>query len=582
MGYSLEDLADIEELKNLCDSFTEITGVSTAIVDPQGKFLVATAWQDICAKFHRANPESAKWCVESDTVLAADLERNKKCIVYKCKNGLMDVVSPIIVRGMHVANLFTGQFLLEPPDMDYFRKQAAQFGFDEISYLKALSRVPVYSEEKVRKISDFLCHLAEIVAKTGLARLELLEKNDELRREISERKAAEEALKINQTRQNLAMNMANLVQWEYDFENDLFTFDDQFYALYGTTADQQGGTRMPSREYAHRFLPVEKRNMIQNEIAAALAATEPNYSRQIEHRIIRADGRERDIIARYQAIKDINGRTIKLFGANQDVTELKQAEKSLEESESTLRAVFEGVKDGILVADIETQKFIIANPEICRMLGYSLEEMLRLGMADIHPQESLSQVLEQLRRHPGDELKHLTDIELKRKDGSIFLGDTKGKRVEIGGRRCVVGVFRDITPRKMVEKALHESEELYRLTFDRAPVGVAHIGLDGKYILVNQRFCEIVGYSRKDLLGLKLFDFTHTADVEEGRNLLKEMTEGRFSSYDREKRFIRKDGTIAWAHVSGSLARDDKGRPEHFLTVIEDITDRKKSRVGFA
>ena len=396
--------------------------------------------------------------------------------------------------------------------------------------------------------------------------------------DITERKRAEESLKASQARQNVAMDLAKLVQWEYDVDSDLFTFDEQFYQLYGTTTEEQGGTQMSAQEYARRFVPPEQASRVKEEIDKSLATTDPKYSRQIEHRIVRTDGRERNIIVRLAIVKDKDGRTIKIYGANQDITELKRAQKSLEESERTLRAVFEGVMDGILVVNAETKKFIFANQAICRMLGYNLEEILSLGLADIHPQEDLPRVAEQFERQLRGEISLAADVPVRRKDGTIFSADINAKPIVLEGQPCVIGLFRDITPRKMAGKALRESEERYRVAFDLAPIGVAHVDTtEGKYLLVNQRLCEILGYSAEELRGMTAFEVTHPDDREEAGLLHDKIKSGEKPKYSREKRYLRKDGSVVWAHTTVSPVRETEGQIKHIIIVVEDITERKQT-----
>ena len=175
------DLVDIEEVRRLCESFTALTGAVTAILELDGTILVATGWQRICTQFHRVNPQTAARCRQSDTVLAGSLRRGETYSVYRCQNGLVDVAVPIQVNGEHVANFFTGQFFLEPPDTAYFRQQAAEFGFDERAYLEALTEAPIFSEPQVRVMMDFLGHLARLIGEMGMARWRLEAANQELR-----------------------------------------------------------------------------------------------------------------------------------------------------------------------------------------------------------------------------------------------------------------------------------------------------------------------------------------------------------------------------------------------------------------
>lgn len=175
-------LVDIGELRELCESFTALSGAATAILELDGNILVATGWQDICTRFHRIHPETASRCRTSDTVLAGRLKEGERYNVYKCRNGLVDVAVPITIAGEHVANFFAGQFFFEPPEKEFFIRQAEQFGFDQTAYLEALSRVPIYTEEQVMAMLDFFSRLARLMGEMGLAQKRLEETNAELRK----------------------------------------------------------------------------------------------------------------------------------------------------------------------------------------------------------------------------------------------------------------------------------------------------------------------------------------------------------------------------------------------------------------
>ncbi len=143
--------------------------------------------------------------------------------------------------------------------------------------------------------------------------------------DITGRKRAEEALRESEARLKMAMDLAGLVQWEYDVESGMFIFDDQFYALYGTTAEREGGSLMSAQDYARKFIPPEESRIVAGGIKEILA----NSYNQLEHRIIRVDGEERFIVVRGEAVRDEMGCIVKLRGANQDITERKKMEEEL-------------------------------------------------------------------------------------------------------------------------------------------------------------------------------------------------------------------------------------------------------------
>jgi len=128
-----------------------------------------------------------------------------------------------------------------------------------------------------------------------------------------------------------------------------------------------------------------------------------------------------------------------------------------------------------------------------------------------------------------------------------------------------------------LEQALRESEELYRSTFELAAVGVAHVSPDGKWLRVNRKLCEIVGYTQEELLQRTFQDITHPDDLGPDLAHLEEMVAGRTNQYSMEKRYIRKDGTSVWIQLSVSAVRDSNHRLKHFISVVEEISVRKEA-----
>ncbi len=136
--------------------------------------------------------------------------------------------------------------------------------------------------------------------------------------------------------------------------------------------------------------------------------------------------------------------------------------------------------------------------------------------------------------------------------------------------------FQLITEQKHAEYALKQSEERFRGTFEHAPVGITHLGLDGTWLRVNQWFTDNIGYDRQTLLRHKFTDFTHPDDLERELEQFKRLVRGELDSYNIEKRYIRRDGSILWANVTKSLQRDATGRPIFAISVIQNISERKQ------
>ena len=152
----LADVIDVDEIQSLMDDFYRLTNVGIGILDRSGEVLVSTGWQDICTRFHRVHPQTRQNCVESDTVLSQDVPAGAFKL-YRCKNHLWDMATPLFVGEEHLGNIFLGQFLFEgeSPDRELFRDQAQRYGFDGAEYLAAFEQLPRWSRETVDAVMSF-------------------------------------------------------------------------------------------------------------------------------------------------------------------------------------------------------------------------------------------------------------------------------------------------------------------------------------------------------------------------------------------------------------------------------------------
>jgi len=193
MEYSFTELVDIDAFHSMLKSFYEATGILHGLVDSENNVISAIGWQEACTDFHRAFPISRERCLESNEYLAEHVAAGGT-VGCQCKNGLMDYATPIVIEGRLLATLYFGQVLHAPPDMDFFRHQARECGYDEETYLAAIRKVPIISRERVESIMDFFVQLAQMLAHSGLDRIharetegKLVELNQELSRRVKER-----------------------------------------------------------------------------------------------------------------------------------------------------------------------------------------------------------------------------------------------------------------------------------------------------------------------------------------------------------------------------------------------------------
>jgi PAS domain S-box-containing protein len=184
----------------------------------------------------------------------------------------------------------------------------------------------------------------------------------------------------------------------------------------------------------------------------------------------------------------------------------------------------------------------------------------------------------------GQQLPYTDEFRVRRSDGAYldFLTQAAPIYEDDGSVREWVGVCIDITQRKRLERDLLASEQKYRTTFEQAATGIAHIAPDGRIVLVNDQFCRLLGYEREELLALTISAITHADDVARDAAAMRDLLENRSATYTMERRYWRRDGGLVWTSMTGSLVRDSDGQPLYFISVSEDVSERKRLEQGLA
>jgi PAS domain S-box-containing protein len=305
----LDELLKESDIQQLFQSFSRLLNVALAIVDLKGNVLLGSPWQRICTRFHRAHPSTCARCIDSDTTLATRLDQGKDYALYECENGLLDCASPVIIDGRHIANVFVGQFLTRPPDQDWFRRQAEQFGFDVADYLAALSDVPVIDPARVPVLLDQLALMTRVVTKLGV-----------------DRKHAYE----NQTRHTIILNtIPQAVFWK-DREGRYLGCNAAFAQMVAIAKpdDIIGKTdfELPwPREEAEAYRAADQ---------AVMSANRPRL--HIEEPLQQADGLRITIDTCKIPLTDVSNAVCGIVGICNDITERKRAEDEIRRLNATL------------------------------------------------------------------------------------------------------------------------------------------------------------------------------------------------------------------------------------------------------
>ncbi len=272
--------------------------------------------------------------------------------------------------------------------------------------------------------------------------------------DVTEQQRAEEALRAGRLQLSEAMDLAHIVYWEFDPVTNTFVLNDPFYAFYGTTAEQEGGYRMTREDYAQRFIDPDDRPLFYQFVEQSTSKPGPELVADMEHRIVRRDGEVRYILARVRIVKDDSGRIVKRYGANQDITERKQMEKAVQESEEQFRKMFEGSPFGMVMAGADF-RFIRANAVFCRMLGYTEQELASLTFKDItHPDHVANDALCVNDLVSGKISLYRTDKRYVTKDKGVVWGSSTVSIMRGGDGRFLyfLTTVEDITQQRQSEE----------------------------------------------------------------------------------------------------------------------------------
>lgn len=274
------------------------------------------------------------------------------------------------------------------------------------------------------------------------------------------------------------------------------------------------------------------------------------------------------------AVDDNNGifREFRLILT--DITELKNTENALKESEKRYREIFIGNHAVMLQIDPFNGDIVDANPAATKFYGYNHDELLKMQIYDLNKTDN-ELLYEKMQKAKSEEENHFI-FKHRLKNGTIRDVDVYSGVLNQKGKKILHSIIYDITAQKRAEIALFNSIALFRLIFDQSPLGSIIISLDYTPLQVNNALINMLGYSKKELLSMKFFEYTYFEDLEEELRQKVRLISGEIDNFVMEKRYIHKNGEIVWANLTVSAINDQSNKPVRYLTLIEDITNRKK------
>jgi PAS domain S-box-containing protein len=315
----------------------------------------------------------------------------------------------------------------------------------------------------------------------------------------------------------------------------------------------------------------DDQDLLAKRIQAALRVNEPY---DFEHRIVHPDGEVRIVHRRAEVVFDEEGEPLRMVGTVHDITERKRTEEALKESEERYRAVIEQSVEAIWLFNPGTKEVLESNTAFQELLGYTAEELKEMTNYDFvaHSRQDIDAAIQRIVLEGKG---FFGERKYRRKDGLVLDIEVSGTVIPYKSKEAVCAVARDLTERKEAEEAIRESEERFRTAFEDSPIGVALVGLDRSHLKVNRAYCQMLGYSEEELLAKPHPEIIHPDDHEESADRIRGILDEGAEPYALERRYFHADGHEVWSLSNISLIRDSEGKPIHFVSLHQDITERK-------
>ena len=286
-------------------------------------------------------------------------------------------------------------------------------------------------------------------------------------------------------------------------------------------------------------------------------------------------------ITTLKPIRNQEGKIYRLIGISTNITERKQTENALQQNEQKFRAIFNCSFQfiGLLNPD---GRVIEINQTGLDFAGITLQDVVNKSFWETYWWQISSETQQQLkqaiaRAAQGEFIRY--EVSIQGIGGSVATVNFSLQPIfdESGKVKLLMPEGRNISDRKQAEKQLRQSEEKFHNAFEYAAIGMALIGLDGRCLQVNHCFCEITGYTKEELLSMRVQDITHPDDWENELDYVHKLLAAEINHFNLEKRYFHKQGNILWIFLTVSLVRDEYEAPLYYIAQIQNITERKRS-----
>lgn len=403
-----------------------------------------------------------------------------------------------------------------------------------------------------------------LLKETQVINHELRSSEEEIRQTLENSIELNQKLVESQEQLKEAQQIAKLGRWEFDFKKEEIYWSEEVYKIFGV---HDFFIKVNEDFYLEKVYPEFRANV--NYIIQEASQFGKGFKQEVK---IKTSNGDKWIYMIGKPLIDNMGSVVKLVIVVLDITERKHAEIALQKNEKLFRQLIENSQDGIFLLDAG-MRVIYASPSSSKILGYKVHEILDQpeGISFVHPdyQEYVHNRYLTLASNPGSVIKVVYLSE--HKDGSWkWIENTAKNLLNDPDINSIVINSRDITEQKAAEEALKESERKYRMLMEEASDGILVSNSEEKYISVNNRGCQMLGYSQEELLGLSVYDVISKEEDAIYAFNLEELNQGK--SILAERFMKRKDGSIFPVEISAKKLNDNT-----YQTFVRDITERRKS-----
>ena len=412
------------------------------------------------------------------------------------------------------------------------------------------------------------------------AELELKQLNEDLEEKVKEKTryveiVNEELHRVNQLMESLQKHI-HIGVWQLDLATKKSFWSDEVFAIHELPVQDS-----ISLEENINFYHPDHRKIIKKAIDDAITK---GISYDLELKLI--THKENEIWIRAIGIPIVEeGKTIGLKGLFQNIDHSKKIEEALRTNQEVLNLAIEAGEIGVFTWDIK--KGILKNNKyIKEHYGFPIDKEISIFdelLELLHP-EDIPKVLSATENDFHHQSRSDIDFRIILNDGKIRYLASSGIIFRDAQNKAerMVGIVLNITKHKELEATLRESEEKFKSAVEYSAIGIALVGLDGKFLKVNKALLDIVGYTKDELLDIDFQTITYPEDLKADLAFVHQLMAGTRDTYQMEKRYFHKNRHLVWIQLNVSIVRNEAGEPLYFISQIQDITQRKNAEMEIA